>query len=212
MHTEQPEGASLHRSLESVLRSEGGRWFRFILGILKNEADAEDAFQEAVRRVLTRNRSFPSEQQVRLYLGRAIGNTALELYNRRKRDRLRTTTLEESTLPVAGDCGPDARLEEAEEARRRRKMLELLEAGLQRLPPKQEEALRMILLEGKDRSIRDIGLDNDIPYSTLRHRNRQGLRRMRRFLEKSLSGAGTGTSGSGSGHGSRRKKLRQASP
>ena len=85
MQTESCEGPALHRALESALTRNGGRWFRFVMGILKNEADAEEALQEAFRRVLARNRSFPSEEQARMYLARAIGNTAYEMYNSRKR-------------------------------------------------------------------------------------------------------------------------------
>jgi RNA polymerase sigma-70 factor (ECF subfamily) len=188
MQTESTECVSLHRSLEAVLRGNSGRWFRFILGILKNEADAEDVIQEAVRRVLSRNRSFPTEEQVRLYLGRAIGNTAFEMYNSRKRDRLRNTPIRESVLFKAGCKGPETLMEEKEEARRKNTMLELLFEGLKKLPEKQEKALRITILESGGRSIRDTGVMFRIPYSTLRHRNKQGLRKMRRFLERSMAG------------------------
>jgi len=187
MYTEEkPEGAALHRSIESAINHNNGRWFRFIVGILKNEADAEDVIQEAVRRVLSRNRSFPSEEQVRMYLGRAIGNTAFEMYNSRKRDRLRNTPIQDSIPLYAGTSSPDARMEEKEEARHKDRMLGLLAEGMKQLPSKQEAALRMTILESNGQSIRDIGSINNIPYSTLRHRNKQGLRRMRRFLEQSM--------------------------
>lgn len=176
----------MHRTIESVINNNSGRWFRFIVGILKNEADAEDVIQEAVRRVLTRNRSFPSEDQVRMYLGRAIGNTAFEVYNSRKRDRMRNTPIQEFIHSFAGASGPDVRMEEKEEAQRKNRMLRLLDEGLKQLPSKQEESLRITILESQGLSIRDIGIMHRIPYSTLRHRNKKGLQRMRRFMERSL--------------------------
>jgi RNA polymerase sigma factor (sigma-70 family) len=187
MYTGESESTNLSTVLKSVIDHNGGRWLRFIVGILKNEADAEDVIQEAVRRVLARNRPLPSEEQVRMYLGRAIGNAAFELYNSRKRERMRHIPIQESILLHAGASGPDTCIEEKERSDQREQLLRLLDEGLARLPLKQHEALRMTILESSGLSIRDVGLTNGIPYSTLRHRNKQGLRRMRKFLERSLA-------------------------
>jgi len=186
MKEEKSEGVGLYKTMGPVISRNGGKWFQFVLGILKNEADAEDAMQEAVRRVLARNRTFPSEDQLRMYLGRAIGNTAFEMYNRRKRDRMRNIPIQENTFLCREDSGPETGMEKTEEIDRKSKMLEHLEEGLRLLPPKQEEALRKIILEGDGRSMREIGQMHNIPYSTLRHRNKQGLQRMRRFLERAV--------------------------
>jgi RNA polymerase sigma factor (sigma-70 family) len=186
MHTGESESPDLSAFIGSVIDQNNERWLRFILGILKNEADAEDVIQEAVRRVLVRNCPLTSEEQVRMYLGRAIGNAAFELYNNRKRERLRHIPIHESILLNACACSPDACMEEKEKSDRRDHLLSLLNDGLKRLPAKQHEALRMTILESSGLSIRDIGLTNGIPYSTLRHRNKQGLRRLRRFLERSM--------------------------
>jgi RNA polymerase sigma factor (sigma-70 family) len=186
MHGDNSANVTLHRALQSVIGNNGGRWFGFILGILRNEADAEDALQEAVRRVLIRNRSFPDEEQARMYLGRAIGNTAFEMYNRRKRDRKRNTPIRESILAYDGDSGPDACIEKKEDNHRRDRMLGLIAEGLKQLPEKQEEAIRMTVLESNGLSLRKVGATHNIPYSTLRHRNVKGLERMRRFLERSM--------------------------
>ena len=186
MHTDKSESVTLTRALESVIQNNSGKWIRFIVGILRNEADAEDVLQEAVRRVLTRNRSFPSEEDVRMYLGRAIGNTALEMYNNKKRDRRRNSPIQESFLLYENMSGPDTCLEEQEENYRKKKMLGLLEEGLKQLPEKQEQAIRITILESEELSLRDVGAIHKIPYSTLRHRYKKGLERMRRFLDRTL--------------------------
>jgi RNA polymerase sigma factor (sigma-70 family) len=186
MQNENSGTVSLRAALESVVSRNSGRWFRYIVGILKNEADAEDVFQEAIRRVLKRDRAFPSEEQVKMYLGRAIGNTAFELYNSRKRLRLRHTSIQESVIPYCGAACPAARMEVKELSDRRERLLGLLDKGLKQLPPKQEAALRMTILEANGKSIREVGLRHRIPYSTLRHRSKEGLRRMRKFLEKNV--------------------------
>ncbi len=187
MYTDKIARVPLHRALESVIQNNSGKWLRFIAGILRNEADAEDVLQEAVRRVLTRNRSFPSEEQVRMYLGRAIGNTALEMYNSRKRERRRMTPIHESILPCDDTSDPGTCMEEKEENHKKNRMLKLLAEGLKQLPEKQEEAIRMTILESDGLSIRNVGMIHSIPYSTLRHRHKKGLERMRRFLERSLA-------------------------
>jgi RNA polymerase sigma factor (sigma-70 family) len=172
--------------LESIIDRNGEKWLRFILRILKNEADAEDVIQEAVRRVLSRKRLLPSEDDARMYLSRAIGNAALELYNCRKRERIRQMPIQESHFLQSRDSGPYKYMEERETSKHRKRMLNLLNNGLMQLPAKELEALRLTILESRGLSIRDAGMSNGIPYSTLRHRSKQALRRLRKYLEKSL--------------------------
>src|SRR5512140_1423405 len=182
MQTETIRGSERFRALlGSVVRRNGGKWFRFILTILKNEADAEDVIQEAVRRVLSRNVPLHSEEQIRMYLGRAVANAALELYNCRKRERLRHLS-----LPRYPEFSrPLAHLDETDRLRDRERLIGLLDQGLKRLPPKQYEALRLTILQPEELSIRDAGAISGIPYSTLRHRSRQGLKRLGIFLRRS---------------------------
>ena len=172
--------------LGSIIDHNARRWLRFIAAVLKNDSDAEDVLQEAVRRVLVRNRPLLSEEQARMYLGRTIGNAALQFYNSRKRERLRKISIKERALPPANTSGPYDCIEEREQSVERERLLCLLRDGLSRLPCKQHEALRLTILESEGLSIRNVGTTNGIPYSTLRHRNKQGLRRLRKFLERSM--------------------------
>jgi RNA polymerase sigma factor (sigma-70 family) len=180
------ESEEMRSVLRTIIDRNSGKWLRFILGILRNEADAEDVIQEAIRRVLARNVQLPSEDQMRMYLGRAIGNAALELYNSRKRERLKHIPIREHLLLLAGTSNPYRHIEEREKSAEKERLLSLLQEGLARLPYKQYEALRLTVLESQGLSIRDIGMHNGIPYSTLRHRSKQGLRQLRRFIERSM--------------------------
>jgi RNA polymerase sigma-70 factor, ECF subfamily len=183
MHTENsPVIVDMRTALGSILDYNGSKWLRFIFAILKNEADAEDVLQEAVQRVLIRNRQLPTPEQLKMYLGRAIGNAALELYHRRKRERRRQIPINEHLLPQANAHTPHACMEERERFANRERMLQLLQEGLTHLPQKQHEALRLTILESRGQSIRDVGINSGIPYSTLRHRSNQGLRMLRKFL------------------------------
>ena len=176
----------LRAILGPIFSKNRGRWLKFILAILKNEDDAEDVLQEAVRRVLTCNRPLLSREQARMYLGRAIGNTALELYNTRKRERMKKIPVKESLLMSDNTRGPYACMEQKEMTEKREHLLRMLHEGLILLPLKQREALRITILESCGLSIRDLGTAYGIPYSTLRHRSKQGLRRLRRFLKNEL--------------------------
>lgn len=171
--------------LESAIHRNGEKWLKYILAILKNEADAEDVMQEAVRRVLSRDRFFPSEEEARMYLSRAIGNSALELYNCRKRERAKQMPICEPLLESTGP-NPYKYLEEREISHQKERMIGLLNDGLMKLPEKEHEALRLTILEARGLSIRDIGTSNGIPYSTLRHRSKQALRHLRKYLDRSL--------------------------
>jgi RNA polymerase sigma factor (sigma-70 family) len=181
MENVQP-GEDIRSALGSIIDHNSSKWLRFILTILRNEADAEDVLQEAIRRVLVRDLSLPSREHVKMYLGRAIGNAALELYHIRKRERLRQLPIKEHLLLLANTHNPHTCMEEREKAEIREEMLQLLHEGLTRLPRKQHDAVRVMILESRGRSIRDVGANCGVPYSTLRHRSNQGLRMLKRFL------------------------------
>jgi RNA polymerase sigma-70 factor (ECF subfamily) len=185
MENEQP-GEDVRSALGSIIEGNSRKWLRFILGILKNEADAEDALQEAVRRVLVREISFPSPEQMKRYLARAIGNAALELYHSRKRERRRQVPLNEHFLH-ARSPNPHTAMEEQETSRIREQMRQMLHEALMRLPRKQHEAVRLTILESRGHSLRDLVTNSGIPYSTLRHRSNQGLRMMRRYLVRKVN-------------------------
>jgi RNA polymerase sigma-70 factor, ECF subfamily len=187
MHTENgPVIEDIRMALGPVLDSCGNKWLRFIVAILKNEADAEDVLQEAVQRVLMRKLQLPTPEQLKMYLGRAIGNAALELYHRRKREQRRQIPINENLHPQANALNPYACMEERERLSKTEWMLQLLQEGLTCLPKKQHEALRLTILESRGQSIRDVGMNSGIPYSTLRHRSKQGLRMLRKFLVRRM--------------------------
>jgi RNA polymerase sigma-70 factor, ECF subfamily len=168
--------------LGSILDQNRGKWQRYISAILKNDAEAEDVVHDAVRRVLVRDKAFNSENQVRMYLGRAIGNVTFERYKGMKRERRRQIPVDDQVFVPAKNTSPYDSLEQAEHSAERERMIRRMRKALQRLPSKQYEALRLTILESQGTSIRDAGMNNGIPYSTLRHRSKQGLRSLRRLL------------------------------
>jgi DNA-directed RNA polymerase specialized sigma24 family protein len=132
--------------------------------------------------MLARDLSFSSEEQARSYLGRAINNAALELYNSRKRERMQQIPALEHVFMPTGLPGPYDCIAEREQATEKEQLLCRLREGLTKIPLKQLEALRLTIMESHGLSIRDLGMNHGIPYSTLRHRSKQGIRTLRRHM------------------------------
>jgi len=179
------EKPNLPSLVETLMLCHRGKWLRFVQRMLQNEADAEDVLQDAVLRMLVRDRQFHSPEQARMYLGRIICNTAIELYHARRRHRRQYRPLEEQLVAASGGV-PGQSMGDSEAAHIRARMLDLLGEGLARLPVKQYEALRLTIMDPGIVSLRDAGVLHNIPYSTLRHRCVKGLRRLRSFLQREM--------------------------
>lgn len=186
MNTCKHPSSALAEAVASVMARHGQKWFRFVLRMLGNQADAEDVLQEAVQRVLLRGQPLPDEDQARMYLSRAICNIAIETYHRKKRERRRRVSLREDILPACNKTNPQNRLEKMEDSVERGHMIRLLIQGLSRLPAKQYQAVRLTIMESEMTSIREAVALNGIPYSTLRHRSAQGVHQLRKFLHRAL--------------------------
>lgn len=182
----EEETVDLRSVIGGLLQRHGKKWRGYVFKIVRNQEDAEDVVQEAVRRVLTRNRAFTSPDDVRMYLSRAILNIAIEYYHVRKRERTRQLPLSKCLDLQSKGTNPQEWLEEMETFKKKRRVMNLLGEGLKSLPPKQYEALQLTIMDSKTTSIREAGIGNGIPYSTLRHRSVQGLRRLRSYVKRML--------------------------
>ncbi len=172
--------------LEEVLRSCRRKWFRFVLRIVQNYADAEDVLQEGFCRVLAAKKDFFDEDQARMYLARTISNTAIEIYHTRRREKASCLPAHEYPLVDHRRATPQLMLERREDSLTRARVLALMQEGLHGLPVKQYEALRMTVMDAAGSSIRDVGEVHGIAYSTLRHRRNKGLKRLYRFITRAL--------------------------
>jgi len=205
MHQPQAEDPGLRRAIETVFHRHKKKWLKYLGGFLSSPSDAEDVLQEAVWRVMVRNRSFVSEDQLRMYLGRTIANAAIELYHFRKKERFSHASIDADSCPATVQANPQEMMELMEESERRERAIHWLRKGLSRLPPKQYQALCLTYLDPDHSSIREAGTASGIPYSTLRHRSMQGLRRLRRFLRKAMQHPPTRMTSACVGRGDRRR-------
>ena len=178
-------------ALAAIFNQHSAKWVRVGMAILRNQDDAEDVLYEAIRRVLKRNPHLPSQEDMRLYLGRAVGNTAFEFYKRRKRERQQYAPVVEkiltrSELKHTDPFRPDFIMENEEGYAEREKQLRLLRRCLSDLPIKQYEAIQMTMLGGDSMTLRDMESASGIPRSTIRHRSKQGLRTLRKYMKREM--------------------------
>ncbi len=124
--TETEAGLDIREAIGDLVERHGRKWLKFVRRMVRNPADAEDVLQEAVRRVLDRGRGLRTEEQLRMYLSRAVGNTAIDFYHRRRRACRRELPLQEHLIACVDARNPYDCLEERERAAARARAARLL--------------------------------------------------------------------------------------
>jgi len=181
----------LRSTLAAILHRNSPKWIRISKAILKNKEDAEDVLSEAVRRMLIRGRPFSSPEHMRMYMGRVVSNTALDLYKRRKRERrqyasIKNNAISMSEVESSKSLRPDFIMEEEERYAEREDRLMILRRGLEELPSHQYEAIRLAVLGNNGMTFRDMESTSGIPRATLRYRYLQGVRALQKHMAREL--------------------------
>ena len=189
----------LKTALAAILHRNSPKWMKISRAILKNREEAEDVLSEAVRRMLRRDRSFPSREHIRKYMNRVVSNTALEFYNRRKRERRQYAQILENIMTKSAEeradaLRPDFIMEEEERYAEQEDRLALLRRGLEELPAHQYEAIRLIAFSNNGSTFRDAESASGIPRATLRYRYMQGMRALRKYMARGQKKHMAGTS------------------
>jgi RNA polymerase sigma-70 factor (ECF subfamily) len=158
------------RALDALFARYEAALFQFLVGMLRDHHQAEDALQETFVRALERLEGVDPDH-LRGWLFTVAFHQAM-LLRRRQKGR-RAGPLEG---PVAArDPGPLQEAERRDEARRLLRLLDLL-------PPAQQEVIRQRVYEGK--RFRDIADDLHCPLNTALARMHNGLKRLRHLWEK----------------------------
>jgi RNA polymerase sigma-70 factor (ECF subfamily) len=139
--------------------------FRYLLALLQNAEEAEDALAELFLG-LARRRGQRGIQEAQAYLFRAARNQAIQTL--RKRKRRREEDVGDSWIAVEQCHGPE------------REIAIDIERGLGKLPAEQREVLVLKLSEGL--TFREIADVVAIPANTAASRYRLALRRLREEL------------------------------
>jgi RNA polymerase sigma-70 factor (ECF subfamily) len=172
-----------HQAFEALMRRYNGRLFRAARAILKNDAEAEDAVQDAYLDAYRHMPEFRGDAQVGTWLVRIAVNHALMRLRRQKRDNIvvpfQPGESEETSASV--DHIPDERTESPTTTTLRGEIRQLLERRIDELPI----AFRtvFVLREVEEMSVEETADALGIPAATVRTR----LFRARALLRQALA-------------------------
>jgi RNA polymerase sigma-70 factor (ECF subfamily) len=167
-------------AFEALMRRYNRKLFRVARSILKNDADAEDAVQDAYLQAYRRLGDFRGEAQLGTWLTRIVINQALMRLRADRRDR-GVLSFHDDHTDARGPEVPDERSESPTDAAFRAEIRRLLEHRIDELPMAMRTVLVMRDIE--DMSVQETAESLGIPPATVRTR----LFRARALLREMLA-------------------------
>jgi len=172
-------------AFEQLMRRHNGALFRAARAILRDDADAEDALQEAYLAAYRHLREFRGDARLSTWLTRIVINQALGRLRSRRRDEVVVELrgdAREDALPAQGEAmDDDAQAESPESGAMREQMRRLLERKIDALPLAFRTAF--ILREVEEMTIEETAECLAVPAATVRTR----VFRARALLRASLA-------------------------
>jgi RNA polymerase sigma-70 factor (ECF subfamily) len=170
-----------HAAFERLMRRYNGRLFRIARAILKDDAEAEDAVQDAYLEAYRHIGEFRGESQVATWLTRIAINQALMRLRRHKRDRV--------VVPFHGDDQGrhveaevvDRKAESPAAATLRAEIRNVVESRIDELPPSFRAIF--IMRDVEEMTVQETAECLGIPPATVRTR----LFRARALLREALA-------------------------
>lgn len=172
------------QAFEAIMRRNNQLLFRTARSILKNDAEAEDAVQDAYLLAYRALDSFRAEARLSTWLVRIVANEAFGRLRRRGAEVVSLDTVMEpasSATEAFMDQHPEGQPERAAE---RKELRQLIEARIDRLP----DAFRAVfVLRGvQEMSVEETSLALGIPEETVRTRFFRARGLMRQGLSRDL--------------------------
>ena len=167
-------------AFERLMRRHNSRLFRVARAILKEDAAAEDAVQEAYLEAFRHAGTFRGDAQVSTWLTRIVINQSLMRLRRQKRDRV-VVPFEGKDGPTGADEPVDERSESPAASTLRAELRRLLERRIDELPA----AFRTVFVmrDVEEMSVQETADLLGIPQATVRTR----LFRARALLRQALA-------------------------
>lgn len=170
------------RRISATVEGERARLRNFIRRRVADEADAEDILQDVFYEFMQAYRLMKPIQQAGAWLFRVARNRIIDLYRKRKTDRLRQQ-------PGDGEEGEQLRLEELlpspdsgpEATFTRSVLLAELDDALEELPEGQREVFIAHELEGK--TFKELAAETGVSLNTLLSRKHYAVLHLRRRLQ-----------------------------
>jgi RNA polymerase sigma-70 factor (ECF subfamily) len=169
-------------AFETLMRRHNGRLFRVARAILKDDADAEDALQDAYLDAYRNMSSFRGDSRLGTWLVRIVVNRALMRLRKTRKDPVVVSMAERNGQPDTPPVDyPDVLAESPAHAAVRAELRRLLERRIDELPV----AFRtvFVLREVEELSVEEVSECLGIPAATVRTR----LFRARALLREALA-------------------------
>jgi RNA polymerase sigma-70 factor, ECF subfamily len=170
-----------YQAFEAVMRRHNGRLFRVARSILKNDADAEDALQDAYLEAYRHLNEFRAEAELSTWLTRIVVNQSLMRLRKQKRDGTVVPFQPEGVEALPEVEVRDDKTESPSTAVLRTEMRRILERRIDELPVAYRTVF--VMREIEDMTVEETAQCLDIPSSTVRTR----LFRARALLRASVS-------------------------
>jgi RNA polymerase sigma-70 factor (ECF subfamily) len=176
-------GARDERAFETVMRAHNSMLYRLARSILRDDADAEDAVQDAYLSAYRNIASFRGGAKLSTWLARIVIN---EAYGRLRKQKQRGVVVPfdagaNEQARTQEDTMADDRAEQPDAAAMRAELRRLLERRIDALPEQFRTAF--VLREVEEMSVEDAAECLDVPPATVRSR----AFRTRALLRESLS-------------------------
>jgi RNA polymerase sigma-70 factor, ECF subfamily len=186
-------------ALEALMRRHNGRLFRVARAILKDDAAAEDALQDAYVLAFRRAEQFRGDAELSTWLTRIVINQALMMLRKRKRERIVVpfrnpmgSAHEGRTDDMAHDV-PDEKAESPSDSTLRAEVRRVIERRIDQLPV----AFRTVFVmrEVEEMTVQETAECLGIPSSTVRTRLFRARALLREALERDMDTARAGVYG-----------------
>ena len=182
-------------AFEAVMRQYNGKLFRVARAILKDDAEAEDALQDAYVSAYRRADQFRGDAELGTWLTRIVINQALMQLRKRKRERV-VVPFPDRDGARDGERIPDMADEHAEspsDTTLRGEVRKVIEQHIDRLPV----AFRTVFVmrEVEEMTVEETAACLGIPASTVRTRLFRARALLREALERDMDTARAGVYG-----------------
>ena len=167
---EEAGGNAGRLDLGAAYDAHAGALYRYLLTLLANREEAEDALHEVMLGLL-RRRGRGQIRDLRAYLFQAARRQAFQAMRRRRRDQEASAVLSWVDLEACDPADRDLAID--------------LDRALAELPAEQRGVIALKL--GEDLTFREIAALLDLPANTAASRYRLALARLRRLLESGES-------------------------
>jgi RNA polymerase sigma-70 factor (ECF subfamily) len=180
----QPKTAQDARAFEEIMRKHNRMLFRTARAILRDDAEAEDALQEAYVQAYNSMQTFRAESKLSTWLARIVANEALM--------RLRKETRRAEIVPIQSTATvqdieqiTDSDMNKAPDAAaERRQMRRVLESQIDALPDTYRTVFMLRAVE--ELSVEETAAVLDLPAATVRTRFFRARSMLRELLAQKI--------------------------